>query len=545
MYEPTPRLLEGIRRAFPLQLFPWDDYFPRMAESDWRAGRADLPAVKSFFVRQGPFGGSHALLGGITAALRGIVDLRFDDPAFRAGMLDMGYEPAFVDVLASRARLRLRLFAPPEGAVFFPGEPVVTVVGPLADLRLAEGVLTEALNFPSLSLTKWYRLVRTVRPGRVLEFGRRRAQHPLKATLWAMLAGCTSTSHSEMRRFFDVRVSGTMGHEWVQSFGDVAEAFDTWLTHQPGKPIGLVDTKQCLEHDFPAWLRAVSAHADAIKASDAPHWGWRNDSGDLAYLTIEQYVRFLRHPLGRDPWFRDRMVVVLTNELDEYAAKSIIEQIRSQAGAAGFDAEDIIRRIMWAAGTRPSTCEDQPSLGGVAKLMEVGGHACIKLAFDAQGLPGAKTSIPGFNRSALVRDADGEIACLLIYPAERYTIGPDGRLLDRHAGSRPVDPLLARHPDNASLTMELTNYVATPQQRLVCDTLDGGPGLTAAFEDPTIEEVARRVQSGVDGLHWSMTRLDKPHPIKVSVTGDLYELRRRMIRAGTLREDKLPVASGP
>jgi len=69
MYAPTKNLLDGVRAAFPKQLFPWDEYFPQMAETDWLCGDGDTIAAKSFFIRQAPFGGSYAVLGGITAAL--------------------------------------------------------------------------------------------------------------------------------------------------------------------------------------------------------------------------------------------------------------------------------------------------------------------------------------------------------------------------------------------------------------------------------------------------------------------------------------------
>ena len=537
MYSPRTNLFEGLRLAFSQQLFPWDDYFPRMAETDWLCGRADAEAVKSFFIRKPPFGGSYALTGGITAALRSINELRFDRNDFSDGMLSMGYKKEFVEWLKSRKRLRLKVFAPPEGRPIFANEPAVSVVGPLADVRLVEGIITEAMNFPTLSLTKWHRIVRTVRPGGVLEFARRRAQDAFRTTLYGMLAGCFATSNSEMRRFFNFSIVGTMGHEWVQSFGDVRKAFKVWLNHQPSKAIGLVDTKQCLEHDFPAWLDEVYAHNEQIKNANPAIWGWRNDSGDLAYITIEQYVRFLRHPLSKDPWFVERMRIVLTNELDEYSAQSIIQQIRVEAGAAGLNAEDIVRRIIWAAGTKPGTCRDQPDLGGVAKLMEVENCACIKLAFDADGLPGIKTSIPGFNRSALILGEDEEVKCLLIYPANKYEIGLDG--LFRKAGTaRVLHSIAAHHPDNPAAKMEIRNYLALSQQEPVYDSLTGD-GFTAFWDNPDIENVSVRIKKEVGRLHWSTTRLDKPHAIKVSLTPDLFELRQKMISQGVLREDKL------
>lgn len=539
MYQPSQNLLEGSRAAFPRQMFPWDDYFARMAETDFLCDRGDVPSVKSFFIRNAPFGGSFAVFGGITAALRGIMDVDFADPDFKAGMLDMGYRPEFVEWLAARKHLKLEVYAPCEGSVIFPSEPAVTVVGPLADIRFAEGILTEALNFPTLSMTKWYRLIRAVRPGRVLEFGRRRAQNAQKAALYGMLAGCFATSSSELRRFFDFVVSGTMGHEWIQSFGDVRAAFKAWLDHQPHKAIGLIDTKQCLEHDFPIWLDEVYNHREAIKAANGPIWGWRNDSGDLAYLTIEQYIRFFKHPLAEDAWFAERMRIVLTNDLDEYSAKSIIEQIRTQAAQAGLNAEDIIRRIIWAAGTKPSTCDDQPSLGGVAKLMEVEGDACIKLAFDADGRPGMKTSIPGFNRSALIRDASGEVKCVLIYPARHYEVS-EGRMYDRYRREY-LDVVTAYQPDTSSAKLEIANYSATPQQQMLFDSISGGPhGLTGYWDNPTIASVQQRVQTSVDQLHWSVTRIDNPHTVKVLLTPDLFDLRQRMINGGLLRTTYLP-----
>jgi len=537
MYNPQDNLLEGIRMAFPLQLFPWDEYFARMAEADFLARQKETLAVKSYFIRKSPFEGSFALLGGITAGLRGVADLPLDDSDFRKGMLDMGYSQNFVDWLSRCRRLRLKIYAPSEGEIFAANVPIITALGPLPDLRLFEGILTEAVNFATLSLTKWYRLVRMVRPGRVLEFARRRAQNHLKATLYAMLAGCSATSNVEMRRFFDFKVVGTMGHEWVQSFGDVGESFRVWLDYQPAKAIGLVDTKQCLEHDFPAWLEAVSRHQEAIKNANPPIWGWRNDSGDLVYLTIEQYIRFKQHPLSQDAWFVEKMRIVLTNELDEYTTKSIIEQIYAQARAAGLDVNDIIQRIIWAAGTKPGTCEDQPALGGVVKLMEVNELACIKLAFDAYGQPGLKTSIPGFNRSAIIKNGNGEVKCILIYPAKRYEIKTNGRFQDLKEGVEVLS-LIACHPDNPGLWMIIPDYYAIPQQKLVYNSIDGS-GFTEEWDNPTISSVPAKIQKAVDELHWSTTRLDKPYPIKVSLTPDLFELRQQMIHQGALREDQL------
>jgi len=539
MYNPQKKLLAGIRQAFPLQWYPWDHYFITMAQGDYLAGRADVMSAKSYFTRTAPFNGAFCVLGGITDALRTISELRFDYDEFAGGLLDMGLKPEFVEWLKKRERLQLEIYAPPEGTIFFPNEPIVTMRGPLPDIRLAEGIITEAMNFATLSLTKWSRLTRVIQPGQALEFARRRSQNHMKATLYAMLGGCSTTSNAEMRRFFDFWVVGTMGHEWIQSFGDVAQAFDVWLEHNPDKPIGLVDTKRTMQHDFPLWLEAVWNRREAIKNADPAIWGWRNDSGDLAYLTIEQYVQFLKHPLSQDPWFKEKMRILLTNELDEYSASSIISQIVTEAKSAGLDENDILSRIVWAAGTNPGVCNDQPAIGGVAKLMEVEDQACIKLAFDHTGRPGIKTSIPGDNRSALIYNKSDQLECVLIY-RNKWAELRNGKLYDNNSDESEIKTIEACHPNEESVRFNISDYRAVPQQSLVYDSLSASnSSLTNHWRDQTIAEVQHRIKTGISALHWSTQRIEKPHPVKVSLTSDLFELRRWMIQRGVLSEREL------
>jgi nicotinate phosphoribosyltransferase len=551
----TKYLAEGINQAYEHRNFPWDFYFPAMAESDWKDGRADIPAVKSFYIRKTPFGGSYALLGGITDAIVSINNLRFDTEEFRDGAIRMGSSPQFVAWLASRKRLRVRVTGGMEGTVFFPNEPIVSVEGPLADIRLVEGILTYALNFSSLSLTKWYRVVKSARPGQVLDFSLRRAQNSRKASLNAMLAGCEATSNCDIAEFFDVPVRGTMGHEGPMSYGDVKIAFEQWLTHQPNRPIGLIDTVQCMEHDFPIWLDTVYRYRDKVKEANSPIWGWRNDSGDLGYLAVEQYRRFFTHKLSEDPWFRERMRIVLTNELNEHTITAIINQIRDDAEPAGLDVHDIKSRIIWAAGTVPGTCEDQPSLGGVMKLMEIDGMATLKPALDSDGNPGPKTSIPGFNLSCLVPNGDGTIGCCLIYPANKYHLwlAEDGGLKLHLKDGGPLPKITAVHKDSRSSFMELENKGLIQQQFVLFDSTwcgsEHSPGIDLAFrygeydvggERPdTIADVTKRINKGIDRLHFTMTsRLVKPHTMKVSITPDLFDLRDSMLKDHTLRAQK-------
>jgi len=533
MYERTDNLFEIIDRSFRKQLFPWDEYFPAMAQTDFLAGRGNINASKSFFIRETPFGGGYAVLGGITAALHGISKLDFNDSEFQYRMRYRGYKDSFLECLKKKERLRLNVCAPREGDLFFANEPVISVSGPVIDIRLVEGILGEALNFPSLAITKWSRFVRAVAPGYALDFSRRRAQNPDKSTLYGLLAGCYGTSNSEMARFIECLLLRTMGHEWPQSFGDVERSFDVWLTHNPHKPIAIVDTKQCLAHDYPIWLDMVWKHREAIKNANPAIWGGRNDSNDLTDISIQQYRIFNTHPLSKDAWFNERMRILLTNDLDEYSASSIIQQIKINAGA---DAEDIIKRIVWAAGTKPGTCYDQPSLNGVAKLMSIEDKACIKLAFNDDGQPNLKTSIPGFNFSAYIRDVYGNLQCVLCFPRGKYMIIGEKLFLN----GKKLQTVKGIHPDNPNAIVEIFNYEAILKQKLVYSSILDNTGFTDEWDNPTISDVSSRIQNNVDRLPSAMTRFTKPKPMKVYLTPDLYNLRNRMIQYGALREDELP-----
>ena len=127
---------------------------------------------------------------------------------------------------------------------------------------------------------------------------------------------------------------------------------------------------------------------------------------------------------------------------------------------------------------------------------------------------------------------------LLIYPARRYAVAHGGILYDSQKNDY-LEAITAYHPDNPSLRSTIQPYEAWPQQGLAYNTLDGDGFQHMVGNSTNIGDIQRRIKEGVDRLHWSMTRLDKPYPMKVSLTPDLYDLRQSMINQRVLREDKL------
>jgi nicotinate phosphoribosyltransferase len=504
-YNPSTNLLSALRSLFPLEICPWDDYYPRMAQTDFLCKRHNLKASKTFFIRKAPFGGAYAILGGLTAFLRILEDYRFDEEVCYA-LKDQGYRVDFIKFLQKKQRLNLTVYSGEEGSIFFPNEPAIVFEGSLLDVRFAEGILLKNVNFPTLQITKWQRVCQAAAPGKVMEFARRRAQDDLRVSLYANLAGANLTSNSEIRRGADIKVVGTMGHEWIQSFGDEFEAFDKWLEFNPDRPVLLVDTIDTLKSGIPNAIKAFKKHWDRIKKAGAVP-GVRNDSGDLAYITIEERKMFDQAGLNE-------VCIFETNDLDEYSIETIRQQIFTFAPRAGLDPEEALKKIVWACGTQPGTCSDQPSLGGVAKLSSIerdgAERPVIKLAKDNP----IKTSIPGSNRSAFVLGKNSnELLCCLIH-------GKNEKL---------EDTVKAVHPDDeAKFILYYDKEVKyLPRQKIVFDKYK-------IKVNPEIQDVQNLIAKEVAMLHWTNKRFQSPHLVKVSLTEDLFDLRQRLIENNDL-----------
>jgi len=510
-YKPSTGLLEAIRNLFVLEICPWDDYYLRMAQTDFLCGRHNLKASKTFFIRKAPFGGAYTVLGGLTAFLRVLQDYTFNDEVCIA-LKDQGYRPQFIEYLKTLQKINVTVYSGPEGSVFFPNEPAIILEGSLLAIRIAEGILLKNVNFPSLLMTKWQRVCQAANPGKVMEFARRRAQDDLRVSLYAHLAGADLSSNAEIRRGADIKVVGTMGHEWIQSFGNEFEAFDKWLEFNPDRPVLLVDTIDTLNSGLPNAIKAFQKHKAKIALTGAVP-GIRNDSGDLAFITIEERKALNQFNL-------DDVVIFETNDLDEYSIEAIRQQIFTNAPRAGLDSEKTLNKIVWACGTQPGTCSDQPSLGGVAKLtsIEYEGieRAVIKLAKDNP----IKTSIPGSNRSSFIRKKDtGEILCCLVH-------GKDEKF---------NDTVKACHPDDQnkySLYYQDVEYI--PRQRIVFENF-------SMIGNPQISDVRTFIKNEVGMLHWTNKRFQSPHIVKVSLSEKLFGLRQWLISNNRLmNQDKFP-----
>ena len=94
--------------------------------------------------------------------------------------------------------------------------------------QLIETAILTFVNHQTLIATKASRICYSAQGDSVLEFGLRRAQGPDAAIYGAraaIIGGCNATSNVLTGQMFDIPVSGTHAHSWVQSFPDEVSAF--------------------------------------------------------------------------------------------------------------------------------------------------------------------------------------------------------------------------------------------------------------------------------------------------------------------------------
>ncbi len=308
--------------------------------------RAALTQTATFelFIRRLPSSRTYLIAAGLEPALAHIENLRFTDtdikwlrnlPQFAK------VRSQFFDEYLARFEFRGDVWAMPEGTVVFGNEPLLRVTAPLPDAQLLETALLAIVGFHTSVASKAARLVDAAAGRPVIEFGARRAHglgSAMDAARAAHIGGCDGTSFVAAARRFDIPVSGTMAHAWVQSFASETAAFTEFSRTFDDSAVYLLDTYDTLNA------------ARALAQSGLQPATVRLDSGDL--LALSRDVRTILDDAGLET-----TRIFATGDLDEHEIARLIA-----AGAAidGF-----------GVGTALTTVSDAPSLSAVYKLVEL------------------------------------------------------------------------------------------------------------------------------------------------------------------------------
>lgn len=389
----------------------YTDYYElTMAQGYFYSGKKDDVTTFDYFFRNNPFGGGFTVFAGLADFLELLKNFSFDTSDI-VYLKEQGLKPEFLDYLKD-FRFSGTIFSMNEGEIVFPNEPILRIEGNIIECQLIESLLLNILNFESLIATKAFRvkLVAGERP--FSDFGMRRAQgfgaiHASRATI---IGGASSTSNAIAGKIFDIPVSGTQAHSWVQSFDSELEAFRAYANIHPENTVLLVDTFDTIKSGIPNAIQVGKEMED----KGLQLVGIRLDSGDLAYLS--KIARIMLNDAKLD-----YVKIIASNQLNEHVIKTLLKDQNAEIDAFGI-------------GTELVTGKPNAALDGVYKLAEINVQPKMKLSENIikTTLPGKKQVIRYFDekgnfyRDAVVlnNEKPEEIATVFhpVYPEKNTSI---------------------------------------------------------------------------------------------------------------------------
>jgi nicotinate phosphoribosyltransferase len=211
--------------------------------------------------------------------------------------------------------------------------------------------------------------------------------------------------------------------------------------------------------------------------------GVRIDSGDLAYLSME--VAWFFHLMAEDRPIFSELCIVASNDLSE----EVIHAINKQDHAITH----------YGIGTNLVTCEAQPALGCVYKLVEIAGRPRMKLSQEIN-----KVLIPGKKKAyRLFGKDDRPILDLMVSRDEK--------------APEPGHPILCRHPFDAR-----KRAMVTPSSVQQLDVLLFEKGKVIEENNRSFDEAKDAVQTQLKLFRSDILRYTNPTPYKVSVSDALF-----------------------
>ena len=469
-----------------------DFYEITMANGYYTSGYRDTIVYFDMFFRHVPDDGGYAIMAGVQQVVDYIENLNFTAEDIQYLKSCKIFNDQFIGYL-EKFRFACDVWAVPEGTPIFPGEPIVTVRGPVIQAQFIETMVLLCINHQSLIATKANRIVRAAQGRAVMEFGSRRAQGPDGAILGARAAyigGCCGTACTICDRDFGVPALGTMAHSWVQLFDSELEAFRAYAKEYPSNCTLLVDTYNVMKSGVPNAIRVFNE--ELLPQGFRPA-GIRIDSGDITYLS-----RKARKMLD-DAGFEDCKICA-SNSLDEYIIRDMLMQ------GACVDS--------FGVGERLITSSSEPVFGGVYKLSAVedrNGMIIPKIKISENV---AKITTPGFKKLWRLYDKESGKAIADVITLHEETIDD-------------TKPYEIFDPEHVWKRKTITNFRAVVLQEKL---FENGKKIAKPRELNTIKLYC---QQQVDMLWDEVKRFENPHQYYVDLSQALWDEKSRLISEHT------------
>ncbi len=415
-----------------------DRYELTMLAAALADGTATRSCVFEVFARRLPEGRRYGVVAGTARLVESIGRFRFGSEEL-AALADV-VDPATLDWLAEY-RFSGDVDGYPEGELYFPGSPILTVTGSFVDAVVLETLSLSILNHDSAIAAAAARMVTAAAGRPLIEMGSRRTHEAaaVAAARAAYLAGFSATSNLEAERRHGIPTAGTAAHAWVLLHDDELTAFTNQVASLGPETTLLVDT-----YDI---RRGVEL---AVQAAGPELGAIRIDSGDLGEL-----ARQAREQL--DALGATKTRIVLSGDLDEYAIASLrAEPVDS-----------------YGVGTSLVTGSGAPTAGMVYKLVEVDGRPVAKRSAAKESRGGRKSAVRRFKPTGTAIE---EVVHAAAAPVE---LGPHDRVMPvpLMRGGEPAPGLESLQQSRERLRAAL---VAVPWEGLKLSR--GEPALPTVFE---------------------------------------------------------------
>jgi nicotinate phosphoribosyltransferase len=416
-----------------------DQYELTMVAAALADGTASRRCTFEVFARRLPEGRRYGVVAGVGRLLEELSRFRFGDAELERLSGIVG--PQMIEYLGDY------LFTGdvdgyPEGELFFPGSPILSVSGTFADAVVLETLALSVLNHDCAVAAAAARMVTAAAGRPLIEMGSRRTHEEaaVAAARATYLAGFTATSNLEAGRRYGIPTTGTAAHAYVLLHDDELAAFRGQVACMGAKTTLLVDT-----YDIRAGIE------NAIEAAGPGLDAIRIDSGDLGEL-----ARQAREQL--DGLGATGTRIVLSGDLDEYAI-------------AALRAEPV---DSYGVGTSVVTGSGAPTAGLVYKLVEVDGRPVAKRSTSKESRGGAKSAVRRYRPTGTAVEE-------VVHRAWRSPeLGPYDRVVPVPLvrGGDPVDGLPTLEQSREHLCAAL---VSVPWEGLKLSK--GEPAIPSAFPD--------------------------------------------------------------
>lgn len=457
-----------------------DLYQLAMGQAYFLKDKHETTATFDYFFRKTPFDGGYVLFCGLEEVLDWLEQVSFSDEDL-AYLKAEKFNEDFINYLKN-FKFKGHIQSMDEGEIVFPFSPILTVTGTILECQIIETFVLNSLNFQSLIATKASRIRFIAGEEKSLaEFGLRRAQGyaGIQASRSAFIGGFNYTSNVLAGQSFNIPISGTMAHAYIQSYDDELTAFRHFAETRPENCVLLVDTYNTLKSGVP---NAITV-AKEMETRGQKLLGIRLDSGDLAYLS-----KAARQQL--DAAGLEYVQIAASNQLDEHVIRSLKEQ-QAQIDIYGVGTNLVVGKLNGA-------------LDGVYKLCSFNDTPRIKISENLK-----KMNFPGQKQVYRFKDEHGH------YLADAITL--------QHLEA----PKKMAHPFEPHKRMVLDAATATP---LLHDVMQNGKRV---YAKKTVSELKTIAKQNLDCLPMEHKRFSNPHVYKVGLSPELEQLRNQ------LKNDKL------